>query len=82
MFIVIFPNHYLASFGWIIYHGVDVSKCSVVNGTDWFPSHVRRDLHEEKIVVSQAVLMRKYQYFGAVLEVSNMVERGVWRYEL
>ena len=49
---------------------------------------MRRGLDEEKIVwvyvlvISQAVLMRQYQCFLAVIEVSNMVERGVTKYVL
>ena len=43
---------------------------------------MRRCSDEEIIFVSQAVLMRRYQFFGAVIDVSNMVERGVRKYEL
>ena len=57
-------------------------------GIDWIPSYVRRGLDEEKIVyssttvVSLAVLIRRYHFFIAVIEVSNMMERGVPRYGL
>ena len=34
------------------------------------------------LVISRAVLMMRYQFFGAVIEVYNMVERGVLKYEL
>ena len=46
---------------------------------DWIPSHVRRGLDAAKIVklcivvVSLAVLMRRYQSFLPVIEVSNMI---------
>ena len=42
-------------------------------GADLIPSHVRRGLDEENIVylsvlvVSQAVLMRRYQFFCAMI---------------
>ena len=74
--------HLLASFRWRIYHGVEGSKFNVVDGTDWIPTHVQRGLDEVKIVVSWSVLMSPYQFFGALIEVSNMVESGVRKYEL
>ena len=74
--------HLLLSFRWRIYHGVEGSKFNVVDRTDWIPIHVRRGLDGEKIVIYRAVLMRQYQFFGAVIEVSNMAERGVRKYEL
>ena len=49
---------------------------------------MQKGLDEEKIVyfsvlvVSRAVLMRRYQFFGAVIEVSNIFERGVQKHEL
>ena len=49
---------------------------------------MRRGLDQENIVyssvlvVSQAVLMRQYQFFRAVIKVSNMVERRVSKYGL
>ena len=58
------------------------SKFNVVDITDLIPSHVRRGLDEKKIVVSWLFLMRPYQIFGAAIEVSNMVEKGVRKYEL
>ena len=49
---------------------------------------MQRGFNEEKLVcssvlvVSLEVLMRWYQFFGAVIEVSDMVGRGVRKYEL
>ena len=49
---------------------------------------MRRGLYEEKLVyssvlvVSRALLIRKYQCYGFVFEVYNMVERCVRKYEL
>ena len=40
----------LMYFGWRMYYGVEGSEFNVVNGTDWIPSHVRRDFDEEKLV--------------------------------
>ena len=60
--------HLLASFGWKIYHSVEGSKFNVMDVTDLFPSHVQRGFDKEKIVysyviiVSQLVLMRRYQF--------------------
>ena len=70
-----------------MYHGVEGSKFTVVNGTDWIPTHVNRGFDEEKIVrslvlvVSQVVLMRRYQCFDDVVEVSDMLGKGVQKYE-
>ena len=61
--------YFLAYFGWIIYHGVEASKFNVMCGIDWIPGRVQRYFNEEKLVrssvfvVSQAVLMRRYQFF-------------------
>ena len=33
-----------------------------------------------KLSFIEAVLMRWYQFFGAVIEVSNMLERGLRKY--
>ena len=47
-----------------------------------------RGLDEENIVyssvlvISRAVLIRRYQFFHAVIEVYNMVDRGVPNYGL
>ena len=55
---------------------------------DWIPSHVQRGLDEEKIVylyvtvVSLAVLIRRYQCFLAMTEVSNITKRCVPEYGL
>ena len=60
--------HLLASFGWIIYHGVEGSYFNVVYGTDLTTSHMWRGYDEVKLerssvlVVSRAVLMRRYQF--------------------
>ena len=49
---------------------------------------MRRGLDEENIVymsmlvISQAVLIRQYQFYRADIEVSNIVERGVPKYGL
>ena len=49
---------------------------------------MQKGLYEEKLVhssvlvVTRSVLMRRYQCFGAVIEVSNIVERGVNNDEL
>ena len=49
---------------------------------------MRRGLDEENIVYSsvlavyQAVLMRQYQFFRVLIEVSNMVKMGVSNYGL
>ena len=57
-------------------------------GVDWIPSHVSRGLDEEKIVyssvpvVSMAFLIRRYQFFHAVIKVYTMMERGVLMYGL
>ena len=57
-------------------------------GVDCIPSHVRRGLDEEKIVyfsvpvISLSVLIRRYQIFLAMIEGSNMMERGVTKYGL
>ena len=39
-------------------------------------------VHLSVLVVFGAVLMRRYQVFGAVIEVSDMVRRCVQNYEL
>ena len=55
-------------------------------GVDCIPSLVCRGLYEEKIVylsmpvVSLAVLIRQYHFFLAVIELSNMMERGLLEY--
>ena len=57
-------------------------------GTDLIPIHVRRFLDEDNILyfsvllVSRAVLMRRYQFLRTVIEVSNVVERDVSKYGL
>ena len=57
-------------------------------GVDWIPVHMQRGLYEEKIVyfsvsvVSIEVLIRQYQIFLALIDVSNMTERGVPKYGL
>ena len=43
---------------------------------------MQKGLDEENFFVSQSVLIRRYQFFGAVIEVSNMVERRVHKYEM
>ena len=49
---------------------------------------MRRGFDEEKLVRSsilvfnREVLMRRYQLFDAIIEVSDMVGRGVHNYEL
>ena len=39
-------------------------------------------MYSSVIVIYQAVLIRQYQFFCAVIEVYNMVERGVPKYGL
>ena len=57
-------------------------------GVYWIPSHVRRGFDAEKIVylsvpvVSLEVFLRGYQFYLAVIEVSNIIERGVPKYGL
>ena len=41
--------HLLASFLWIIYHGVEGSKFNVVGVIDWIPRRVQRGLDEENL---------------------------------
>ena len=49
---------------------------------------MKRSLYEENIVysyvvvVSQAVFMRRYQFFRGIVEVYNMMERGVLKFGL
>ena len=55
---------------------------------DWIPINVWKGLDEDKIVclsvpvISLAVLIMRYKLFLAVIEVSNMTERGVPNYGL
>ena len=57
-------------------------------GVYWTPIHVQRVLDDEKILYSSvhvvylAVLIRRYHFFLAVIEVSNMMVRGVLKYGL
>ena len=52
------------------------------------PIHVRRGYDDESIVYSsmlivfRAVFIRRYQFFRSMIEVSNIVERGVPKYGL
>ena len=39
-------------------------------------------MYSSVIVIYQAVLIRQYQFFCAVFEVFNMVERGLSKYGL
>ena len=41
-----------------------------------------KPVHSSVLVVSRSGLMRRYQLFGAVIWVSDMVGRGVHKYEL
>ena len=60
--------HFLAYFGWKIYHGVEGNNFNVVDDPDLITSTVQRFFDEEKVVcssvlvVSRAVLMRRYQF--------------------
>ena len=45
----------LASFGWIIYHGVEGSKFNVVDENDLITRPVRRGLYKEKRCFSTSV---------------------------
>ena len=47
--------HVLASFGWRIYLGVEGIKLTVVDGTDWIPSHVWRVFLHRKTFASICV---------------------------
>ena len=57
-------------------------------GFYWIPIHMRIGLDEDRIVflsvpvVYLEVLIRRYQFFLAVIEESNMMDRGVSKYGL